>query len=116
MHVHGGRQEGKYKGRQDLASTHGCMRINDTDIKAIKSITTNLEKADPTEKAGNLTLSDDLRSPVSYDSNRNSAGISQFPKTETTEERPVPNVAPLSQPVDNTYVAPTIVIPARPLP
>ena len=36
MHVHGGRQEGKYSGRTDLASTHGCMRINDDDINAVK--------------------------------------------------------------------------------
>ena len=76
MHVHGGRQEGKYKGRTNLASTHGCMRINDDDIKDIKRITTGLEKNDPTEKRGYLNLIDDLKSPVSYGDDRHSAGKS----------------------------------------
>ncbi|WP_394363910.1 L,D-transpeptidase family protein [Flavobacterium branchiophilum] len=64
MHIHGGRQEGKYKGRKDLASTHGCMRINDDDIKVMKEIATGLENNDKTEKPGILSLTDDLSSPV----------------------------------------------------
>lgn len=71
MHVHGGRQEGKYKGRKDLASTHGCLRINDNDIARLKQITDKLESDDPTEKKGYLTLVDDLTEPAVYDDNRN---------------------------------------------
>lgn len=88
MHVHGGRQEGKYKGRKDLASTHGCMRINDEDIKAMKEIATNLQANDKTEKPGVLNLTDDLLSPVSYDGNRHSAGSSQFPTSNQNSTNP----------------------------
>ncbi len=80
MHVHGGRQEGRYKDRKDLASTHGCMRINDDDINEMKSIATNLQNSNPDEKPGVLTLTDDLLKPVKYDNDRNNAGDSQFPK------------------------------------
>ena len=71
MHAHEGRQEGKYKKRKNLASTHGCLRVNDDDIAEIKKITDKLEKDDSTEKKGNLTLIDDLSKPVVYDDKRN---------------------------------------------
>ena len=70
MHVHGGRQEGKYKGRKNLASTHGCLRINDDDIAEIRKITDKLEKDDAKEKKGNLTLVDDLAKPAVYNDKR----------------------------------------------
>jgi hypothetical protein len=113
MHVHGGRQEGEYKGRKNLASTHGCMRINDDEIKAIKNITTNLEKNDPTEKAGKLTLKDDLKSPVQYNENRNSAGTDQFPKTTATAAIPFIKIQTPPMLVDNTYVAPPVIMPLK---
>lgn len=37
------------------------MRINDNDIKELKKVTTQLEKEDPTEKKGKLTVTDDLK-------------------------------------------------------
>ena len=110
MHVHGGRQEGKYEGRTDLASTHGCMRINDADILELQKITNGLEKNDPMEKRGFLTLTDDLKSPVQYSTStdRFSAGTGQFPKT--TSESSTFTLTPYVVPVDNTRV----VIPYRP--
>jgi RHS repeat-associated protein len=105
MHLHGGRQEGKYRTRKGLADTHGCMRINDKDIKEIKEITTQLELNDPTERPGNLTLTDDLRDPTSYNQFRHYAGAGQFPM-----------VKPISPPnpaqVDHTDV---IMSPPKPL-
>ena len=80
MHVHGGRQEGKYKARKNLASTHGCMRINDDDIAEIRKITDKLEKDDPSEKKGNLTLVDDLSKPAVYNDKRHEG------TTETVKE------------------------------
>jgi hypothetical protein len=83
MHVHGGRQEGKYKGRKNLASTHGCMRINDDDMLEIQKITTTLEQNDPLEKNGYLNLIDDLTFPVEYStssSTRKNTGTNQIPK------------------------------------
>ena len=38
----------------------------DADIKELKEIVTQLEKNDPKEKKGFLTLKDDLQVPVSY--------------------------------------------------
>jgi hypothetical protein len=99
MHVHGGRQEGKYKGRKDLASTHGCMRINDDDILRMQEITEGLEKNDPTEKAGLFNLIDDLINPVKYNDDRNSAGLDQFPKEQTKV-----NDIQILPAIDNTYV------------
>ena len=46
--------------------THGCMRMADADIKELKEIVTQLEKNDPKEKKGFLTLKDNLQVPVSY--------------------------------------------------
>ncbi|MFN0081174.1 MAG: RHS repeat domain-containing protein [Ferruginibacter sp.] len=114
MHVHGGRQEGKYKGRKTLATTHGCMRINDEDIKKLKEVTTQLEKEDPTEKKGKLTLTDDLKAPVVYNADRNKAGTEQFPAI-TPVAPPAPSMAPLFIviPIDNTYVAPRPIIPLK---
>ncbi len=110
MHVHGGRQEGKYKGRKTLASTHGCMRINDDDIKEMKSTTEQLEKNDPTEKRGMLSLNDDLTEPVEYNQDRNSAGLSQFPKTapKVQFQRFVPFI-PIPIPIDNAYQKPPVI-------
>lgn len=109
MHIHGGRQEGKYKGRKDLASTHGCMRINDDDIKVMKEIATGLENNDKTEKPGILSLTDDLSSPVNYDNNRHNAGTDQFPTQSQAPQdmfqikQELPTVK-----IDNTFVAPRI--------
>lgn len=64
--LHGGRQEGEYAKRTDLMSTHGCIRINDDDIAELKRITDALEKNDPEETRGYLTVSDDLDTPVTY--------------------------------------------------
>ena len=61
MHTHGGRRQ-----KPDLMGTHGCMRMADADIKELKEIVTQLEKNDPKEKKGILTLKDDLQVPVSY--------------------------------------------------
>ena len=61
MHTHGGRRQ-----KPDLMGTHGCMRMADADIKELKEIVTQLEKNDPKEKKGFLTLKDDLQVPVSY--------------------------------------------------
>ncbi len=66
MHVHGGR--GYYRKGKALMSTHGCMRINDDDIKELKRITTQLEASDKLEKKGSLTVKDDLVNPVEYSS------------------------------------------------
>jgi RHS repeat-associated protein len=62
MHIHGGRQEAidGYKPGKNLANTFGCIRIKDRDILQMKKITTELERNDPTEKKGMLTLKDDL--------------------------------------------------------
>ncbi len=87
MHIHGGRQEGKYKGRKDLMGTHGCMRINDSDISEMKKITEELEKNNELEKGGILTLVDDLATPVPYDNNRHQAGSSQFPNNISYEDK-----------------------------
>jgi RHS repeat-associated protein len=110
IHVHGGRQEGKYKVRKDLASTHGCMRINDSDIKEMKAATEQLEKNDLTEKRGMLSLKDDLREPVEYNQDRNNAGLSQFPITTPTVQiqRLIPFV-PIPIPIDNTYQKPPVI-------
>jgi RHS repeat-associated protein len=107
MHVHGGRQEGKYKGRKNLASTHGCMRINDDDMKEIKNVTNGLEKNDSTEKAGNLLLSNDLKNPVSYDFDRHNAGADQFPKNDGSMDILMPEILVPSR--DKTYVVPAII-------
>ena len=61
MHTHGDRRQ-----KPDLMGTHGCMRMADADIKELKEIVTQLEKNDPKEKKGFLTLKDDLQVPVSY--------------------------------------------------
>jgi hypothetical protein len=109
MHVHGGRREGKYKGRKDLASTHGCMRINDDDIKEMKSITEQLEKNDPTERPGMLSLKDDLTEPVEYNQDRNSAGLSQFPKTAPKVQfQRFVRYVPIPILIDNTYQKPPV--------
>jgi hypothetical protein len=82
MHLHGGRQEGAYQSRRDLAKTQGCQRINDEDIRELKQVTDRLEENDPTESKGYLTLQDDLVNPVIYDANRHEAGLEQFPRSE----------------------------------
>ena len=80
IHVHGGRQEGKYEGRSDLANTYGCMRINDQDILDIQNITNKLEQDDPMETKGYLTLTDDLNTPINYSADRHDVAEDQFPK------------------------------------
>lgn len=125
MHVHGGRQEGDYTKRKELMETHGCLRINDNDLKELKTITDQLEKSDPTEKKGKLTVTDDLKDPVKYnkedDNARHNVGIAQFPKNSTTPSNS-PNSAttesipPFVLPkkmenirIDNTYVKPAVI-------
>ena len=61
MHTHGGRRQ-----KPGLMGTQGCMRMADADIKELKEMVTQLEKNDPNEKKGFLTLKDDLQVPVSY--------------------------------------------------
>jgi hypothetical protein len=81
MHLHGGRQEGKYKERKYLSDTWGCLRINDDDMLEIKNITDALEVSDPLETKGYLTLTDDLKTPVEYSTNRlnrANAGLDQI--------------------------------------
>jgi RHS repeat-associated protein len=81
MHLHGGRQEGKHKGRKYLSDTWGCLRINDDDILEIKNITDALEASDPLETKGYLNLTDDLKTPVEYSTdrlNRANAGLDQI--------------------------------------
>jgi hypothetical protein len=108
MHVHGGRQEGKYEGRTDLASTHGCMRINDNDILELQNITNALEKNDPLETRGFLNLTNDLKSPVKYSSDRHNAGTDQFPKSYSFPKLQI-TTPDYTIPQDNTRV----VIPYR---
>ena len=55
-------------------NTHGCIRIADNDIKEIKTITDKLEKDDPIEKKGFLTVTDDLATPVKYSDKPTNAG------------------------------------------
>ena len=68
IRIHGGRQE-IYDEKTDkwvpvkdpkLKKTHGCMRCFDSEIKKMKEITDNLEKNDPNEFGGKLTIVDDL--------------------------------------------------------
>ena len=108
MHVHGGRQEGRYEGRTDLADTHGCMRINDVDILELRNITTALEQNDPLEKGNFLTLTDDLQTPVKYSidlDERHDVGTDQFPKVMKSQimQLPIPSSYYVA-PVDNTRV------------
>ena len=111
MHVHGGRQEDEYVGRKDLASTHGCMRINDKDVQKMKEITTKLEKEDFTERKGILTFKDDLKTIVNYNSNRFYEGIEQFPIEQTTKNKSsiFESSQFISTTIDNTYYKPPII-------
>jgi hypothetical protein len=78
------------------------MRINDQDILAIQNITNDLEKNDPMEKKGFLNLTDDLKSPVKYSSDRHNAGTDQFPKSSSSWEDFLPNT--FVAPADKTRV------------
>ena len=62
IHLHGGR-------KQDggLSDTHGCMRINDQDIREIKLLTDKLEAADVEEKKGVLSVINSSSTKVSYE-------------------------------------------------
>ena len=62
IHIHGGRDQ-----ENSLMGTYGCFRINDDDIAEIKTITDQLEKSDPLEAKGILTLNNDLDTPVKYE-------------------------------------------------
>ncbi len=64
MHIHGGR--GYYKKGKELMNTHGCIRINDDDIKELQKITKTLEALDKFEKKGAVSVTDDLISPVKF--------------------------------------------------
>lgn len=102
IHVHGGRQEGKYANSKDLKATHGCLRINDQDIADLKQITDALQVNDTQERPGVLTVFDDLRSPVEYNENRHNAASEQFPMPSSENDFIL--YEDLSLPCDNTYV------------
>ena len=62
IHIHGGRQEntgGKGNGAT-LKVTHGCIRMYDEDIAAMKKITELLEMLDVEEQGNKLTVTNDL--------------------------------------------------------
>lgn len=101
IHVHGGRQEGKYANSKDLKATHGCLRINDQDIADLKQITDALQVNDTQERPGLLTVFDDLRSPVEYNENRHNAASEQFPMPSSENDFIL--YEDLSLPCDNTY-------------
>ena len=69
IRIHGGRQEvkdektGEWKpvSNPELKKTHGCMRCSDGDVKDLKTRTDELQKNDPKEKGGTLTVVDDLQ-------------------------------------------------------
>ena len=64
IRLHGGRQERGITGNFDpdniLKMTNGCSRIADDDILEIYNLTQELEKNDPNESSGKLTVIDDL--------------------------------------------------------
>ena len=66
IHVHGGRQEGEYKGRQYLSSTYGCFRIKDEDLVELKKIVDGLVD-DP---MGMLILEDGMSDDMANDINK----------------------------------------------
>ena len=110
MHLHGGRQEGKNKGRKNLANTRGCMRINDQDILEIQNITNDLEKNDSNETKGYLILTDDLKSHVDYSPNssyRHKVAADQFPLPAPPLDLQIdPSLLKrMIVPIDNTRVA-----------
>lgn len=68
IRIHGGRQE-KYDKKTktwkevdnpELKKTHGCLRAFDSDMILLKQKTDELEANDKEEKAGDLTITDDL--------------------------------------------------------
>jgi len=70
IRVHGGRQEVKDKNGNwvplegsTLMDTHGCMRVNDSDMKSLKSVTDQLEKNNSNESPGTLTVTNDCEEP-----------------------------------------------------
>lgn len=116
IRIHGGRQEvfnektGNWEKVEDpkLKKTHGCMRSYDDDIKEMKTITDNLQKNDAKEFGGTLTVVDDLVEqngeyilpPPSPNASQNNA-----PKLVDID------MPDSSIPIDNTYVAPPVVVP-----
>ena len=66
IYVHGGRQEGEYKGRQYLSSTYGCFRIKDEDLVELKKIVDGLVD-DP---MGMLILEDGMSDDMANDINK----------------------------------------------
>jgi hypothetical protein len=64
IRLHGGRQEKGITGNFDpdniLKMTNGCLRIADDDILEIYNVTQQLEKNDPNETSGKLTVVNDL--------------------------------------------------------
>ena len=59
MHIHGGRSQGP-----DLTSTHGCIRMLDSDIAAMKEVTDKLTKENPSDVPTVVVVSDDIIIPV----------------------------------------------------
>ena len=80
MHTHGGRRQ-----KPDLMGTHGCMRMADADIKELKEIVTQLEKNDPNERKGFLTLKDDLQVPVNNDRDKIKEEVNEMKSYELPE-------------------------------
>ena len=87
IRIHGGRQE-KYNPQTglwepiknaELKKTNGCMRCADVSVKTLKEITDILMKNDSEEKAGKLTVVDDLVQTKDY---------SDIPFISTTYKKP----------------------------
>ena len=55
IHGHGGRRQDT-----ELTNTYGCMRFLDKEIEALKDVTDELQKVDPTEKPKKLKVTNDL--------------------------------------------------------
>ena len=65
--------------------THGCMRMADADIKELKEIVTQLEKNNPNERKGFLTLKDDLQVPVNNDRDEIKEEVNEMKSYELPE-------------------------------
>ena len=62
MHLHGGRNQ-----ENGLQPTHGCIRINDEDLRDLKLLVSSLEERDPREGKGIVIVDNSLDFPVNYD-------------------------------------------------
>ena len=75
IRVHGGQQETEVNGEwvavknPKLKNTNGCMRAYEKDIIKLKKITDELQKNNPDEKPGKLTVEDDVKDPNAQQDN-----------------------------------------------